>query len=221
MRTPSGILSLPCRQFIPAHSIGKISERDSIYIEETVQIPINQCALILMDAWWQHATTEYGDRIRKNIIEYLEPLIQIARCTSITIIHINNDLNDNSPILPLAGELLINHGLSTIGFAELLLNFKKKILFYVGYASNWCLLFRSCGIHNVIQTEKFECVFVRDASIAYEMPDTLEQELCHKVIINIIEEQFGRSTTTAQFIAACKNSFYCFISILMTMPEIW
>ncbi|MFC1574392.1 isochorismatase family protein, partial [Candidatus Latescibacterota bacterium] len=67
-------------------------------------------------------------------------------------------------------------------------------LIYAGYALNWCVTHRDSGIFNM-KNHGFDIIIVRDCTIAFELPETLDGELAKETIIAMIEIHWGTSTT--------------------------
>ncbi len=101
-------------------------------------------------------------------------------------------------IKPMSGEFILGNDISTSTdlFNDFLQRNGIKTLLYAGYALNYCVLNRPIGIVPVSQLHKYNIILLRDCSIAFETPETLAGKWTRKVITNLIETQFGRSTTT-------------------------
>ena len=102
-------------------------------------------------------------------------------------------------VTPLDGEIVISdkwelhHVLAELGAYHLV---------YAGFATNWCLLGRDYGIRSMSQFG-YHLMALRDATTGVEFPDTLEHNWVTEVGIREIEQQYGFTASTADFIRAC------------------
>ncbi len=155
-------------------------------------------ALIVMDAWEEHPNEGFGKRVRLNVEEKLVPLIKIARSKGILIIYAMHGVAQ-SKALSVEGKDVKSDYSDTAKFHEFLQAKGIKTLFYTGYASNLCLLFRPVGIVPMSGYDLYKIIVVRDCTLAYETPDSLQEQWCSYAAINIIETAFGESTTLEHF----------------------
>jgi len=65
---------------------------------------------------------------------------------------------------------------------------------YAGYATNMCILTRPTGIIKMKELG-YNIILVRDATLAIETPESLDNEWAKKMSINLIETSFGKTTT--------------------------
>lgn len=77
-------------------------------------------------------------------------------------------------------------------------------LFYCGFSINWCILSRSSGIREMCQAG-YNVMLIRDAIMGIEFPDTLEQMWATELTIREVEQRYGFSVASADFIMACKE----------------
>ena len=82
----------------------------------------------------------------------------------------------------------------TAGLDDYLKAHNITTLIYAGYASNWCVLHRPTGIIRMRELG-YDIILLRDCTIAFEMPDSLDDEWANRVTINTIEHQWGETTT--------------------------
>ncbi|MEM3659057.1 MAG: isochorismatase family protein [Thermoproteota archaeon] len=62
-------------------------EKDFHYVEELLEIPVVESALILVDCWSIHYCGSYLSRSRKIVEEKIVPVVDAARRTGVTVIH--------------------------------------------------------------------------------------------------------------------------------------
>jgi len=77
-------------------------------------------------------------------------------------------------------------------------------LVYAGFAANWCLLGRDYGIRAMAR-RGYHIVALRDCTAGVEFPDTLEKGWVTEVALREIEQQYGFSASSADFIASCSR----------------
>jgi nicotinamidase-related amidase len=63
------------------------SEKDFHYVEDVLQIPVDESVLILVDCWSIHYCTSYLSRTRRIIEEKIVPAVNAARKTGLTVVH--------------------------------------------------------------------------------------------------------------------------------------
>ena len=80
----------------------------------------------------------------------------------------------------------------------------KKILhlIYAGFATNWCILFRDYGIIEMAK-QGYNCMLMRDATDGIEFPDTLEKKWATELAIREVEQKYGFTLSSDDFIQAC------------------
>jgi nicotinamidase-related amidase len=125
------------------------------------------------------------------------PLLDLARAHNMTIIHASHGFNITEHCQPLPGELVTgeeNDLYLTENFDEYLQAHNITTLLYAGYRSNWCVLHRPTGIIKMSE-QGYNVILIRDCTIAFETPETLEGEWANKASINMVEAQFGSTTT--------------------------
>ncbi len=181
------------RTFVPAFVGENITEADSTYNYTEKEIDLDNTALILIDLWDYSNDTRLDENVQHKMI----PLMDLARAHNMTLIHAPHGFVISQFCQPLPGELVTgeDNGLCfTDNFDGYLQAHDIDTLLYAGYRSNWCVLHRPTGI--IKMSEKgYDVILIRDCSIAFETPETLEGEWAHKAAINMVEAQFGSTTT--------------------------
>lgn len=77
-----------------------------------------------------------------------------------------------------------------------------KILFYCGFATNWCVMDRPAAIRDMAG-RGYGCVLLCDATAGLEQSDTIDGLLNTRAFVDQIELRSGYSVLTDDFIAAC------------------
>jgi nicotinamidase-related amidase len=174
------------------------TERDGTYDYQQSNLDLNKTALILMDVWAGHPIDGWAERERENIKTKIVPLLALARKHNMTIVYSPNGGTICPDVCPQKGEVVLDAaGINnTDEFHQFLKEKGINTLLYAGYASNWCLLDRPSGIFWMAQLD-YQIILIRDATIAQETAETLDGEWANKVVINMIESEWGRSTTVA------------------------
>lgn len=177
-------------------------------------IPLSQMALVLIDTWASQEDSEIMDRIDRNIREKLLPLLEAARKHGILIIHAAHNHPIHKLIKPLPGEIVLGSSaedkINNLSETDQLVNIMKerniKFLTYAGYVSNMCVLTSGAGLLNM-RERSYMNIFVRDASIAMEMPELLPQELTHAATVFLIElNKWAVTTTVNDMLSALENA---------------
>ena len=78
-------------------------------------------------------------------------------------------------------------------------------LFYVGFAANICVPFKSYGTR-AMKHRGYEIILVRDCTTAIETCDTLANEDITKNAIRDTELNIGYTTSSSKLIAACETA---------------
>jgi nicotinamidase-related amidase len=188
---------LTTRIYLPAGDEGGYTtERDGKYSYPQWNLDLNKTALILIDVWADHPNDGWAERARENTRTKIVPLLELARKQGMIIIHAPNGGTINPDVCPQEGEIILDTaGIRTKdAFHEFLKAKGIDTLLYAGYASNWCLLNRISGIFWMAQLD-YNIILVRDATIAFETPETLDGEWANKTVINMVESEWGRTTT--------------------------
>lgn len=111
------------------------------------------------------------------------------------------DLDIAEPVKPLPGEPVISTGDQLHALLS-----ERRILhvFYAGFATNWCIMYRDYGILAMSQ-RGYNIILVRDATTGVEFHDTVETRAATELTIREIETKHGWSTTTGALVAACSR----------------
>ncbi|MCL6646027.1 MAG: cysteine hydrolase, partial [Dehalococcoidia bacterium] len=110
------------------------------------------------------------------------------------------ELEIAEPARPLPDEPVIRDG------AELhVLLAQRRILhlFYAGFATNWCVLYRDYGMLAMNQ-RGYNLILIRDATTGVEFHDTVDTLTATEIQVREIETKYAWSTTTDAFVAACR-----------------
>lgn len=177
-----------------------LSEQDNAKTTTTETVDLNKSAIIIMDAWDCHYNGGWFNRAQKILHNELMTLITLADQHNIPIIYATYDNVPLNKAIPVKKKDLVTDNLPQA--LDFLNNNKVDTLIYAGFSTNYCLLFRSLGMVNMHKNLFYKVYLVRDATIAFEMPSTLENEHAKEVAIDMIESQLGASTTLKEFKAA-------------------
>lgn len=181
------------------------TERDAHHIYRTLEIPISELALILIDVWADHPVKGWVERADENIRTKLLPLVQAAREHGVLVVHCPHGRSTNPLLAPLPDEPVLDDRSDGIHLVKTLQQRGAKCLLYAGYSSNMCVLTRPTGIIEMAQ-QGYEIVFVRDASLAIEAPEFLDSQLTHGVVTYMVETNWGVTTEVDQVLAALKTA---------------
>jgi nicotinamidase-related amidase len=209
-------ISLMVRKSIPAGSdnspelrrdkleqcvIEDVTERDNTKALIQQDVNIDKTALILIDVWECHYNKGWLDRAKIVTRTKIIKLVELAREYGIPVVYVSYNTALSKELSPKPGELVTDDLEEIIQFLQ-----KKNIttLIYAGFSTNYCLLFRPAGIVNMNQNYFFNVIAVRDATVAFEMPETLEKEHAKEVSIDIIEFMLGATTTVQDLQTALK-----------------
>jgi nicotinamidase-related amidase len=182
------------------------TERDSSYKFNQRLLDLDKTALIIMDAWAYHPNDGWLKRAQENMKTKLRPLLDLARYHNMIIIHTPNEGEIAEIARPVQGEYIVDSMNQINDITELddyLKAHNITTLLYAGYASNHCLLSRPTGIIRMHQLG-YDIILVRDCTIAFEMPETLDSETANLVAINLVENLWGETTTLEDLQAAFK-----------------
>jgi nicotinamidase-related amidase len=87
-----------------------------------------------------------------------------------------------------------------------LLKHRKLLhLFYAGFATNICVLYRDYGTRAMAQ-RGYNVVLLRDATVGIEAHDTLDGQWLTLAAIRSVEMMTGHTATAADFIEACRQA---------------
>lgn len=170
-----------------------ISEMNSSEIITHLNANKNGIALILIDIWEEFPEKDFNLKAQKVIKHKILPLIKLCRENNIPIIYASYDNRALSNSIQLEeNELASNDIEEILAFLD-----KNNItsLVYGGFSTNYSLLLRSAGIVNLCLYYKYKVLIIRDATLAFEMPETAEHQMAKKAAISMIEHIGGFSTT--------------------------
>ncbi|MBL4889628.1 MAG: isochorismatase family protein [Candidatus Lindowbacteria bacterium] len=173
------------------------TEGDSRRLKELVELRTGRTALLLIDVWAGHPNDGWKERTNQLIDSKIAPLIKTARDNGILVIHAPHDSEIADAATPVAGEIVMKETLYPEETLELDRYLKERgitTVIFAGFASNLCLLNRPVGLINVRRLG-YETILLRDCTIAYETAETLEEEWTNKVIIDLVEIQWGMTST--------------------------
>lgn len=160
-----------------------------------------QTALVLIDVFDEHPNKALSERVQLNIKEKLVPLVDLVRRKNILVLYALHGFKLNRALSIQKQDVILNFS-SSPPFHDFLQKRNIKNLLYAGYASNMCLLFRAVGIYHMSAYNKYNIIIVRDCTLAYETPKTLKGQWANEVVINMVEAQWGSSTTLDDLRAA-------------------
>jgi nicotinamidase-related amidase len=77
-------------------------------------------------------------------------------------------------------------------------------LFYAGFATNWCILYRDYGMLEMAR-RGYNLILLRDATTGVEFHDTVASLAATEMTVREIETKQAWSAGTEEFIAACRG----------------
>ena len=179
------------------------AENDSIYNYGAESIDPAKAALVIIDPWASHPNDGWAARAVANMQSHLVPLIAACRAAGIRIVYAPTNYPIHSSVAPQAGDTVISTpGSNTddVALDQALLSWGVDTVLYAGYASNMCVLDKPAGVRQLSRIRAGRrFIFVRDASIGFEIPETLAAQTLHQAAVFDFEFMFGPTTTVAQF----------------------
>jgi nicotinamidase-related amidase len=109
-----------------------------------------------------------------------------------------DELDIAAPARPLPGEPVIFTGAE---MHALLAERRILHLFYAGFATNWCVLYRDYGMLAMSQ-RGYNLILIRDATTGVEFHDTVATCTATEIQIREIETKYAWSTTVEAFLKA-------------------
>ena len=192
------VITLKTRRFEPSLEREIYdTEKDSAYTYQQRLLELNKTALIIIDAWEYHPNDGWLERSQENMKLKLRPLLELARQHNVLIIHAPHGQEIAGIARPIQGEYTVqsnNPVDATIELDDYLKAHKVATLLYAGYTSNSCILYRPTGIIKMSDLG-YDIILVRDCTIAFETPDSLNEEWVNKITISTIEHHWGETTT--------------------------
>lgn len=164
------------------------------------RIPVNETALILVDVWKWHPNDGHLERAQKTIPNISE-VLQAARENNMLIVHAPAGRAIADMVSPLPGEIVLDSSNEISDDKELhqiLQRYNIKTLFYVGFATNMCVLRRSYGMERM-HSLGYRVILLRDCTTGIEFHDTLEGLWATRVAIRYVECDLGYTTTAQDF----------------------
>ena len=167
------------------------TEMDSVYQYQYKDINLDNTAIVLIDIWAYHPNDGYAERMAVNIENKIVPLLDLARKHNMTIIHAPTSHEISNKASPIDGELVESYPDKLKRYLE---QNNISTLIYAGYASNMCLLTKPAGMFNMARLG-YNIILLRDCTIAFELPNTLESEFSNYIAISIMELSIGKTST--------------------------
>lgn len=182
------------------------TEHDTAYSYPTITVDPTKTALVIIDPWAWHPNDGWLARAAQNMTDYLAPLVAACRASGIRVVYAPTGRQIASAVAPLAGDLVIDTPGSNTDDTVLdqaLLSWGVDTLLYAGYASNLCVLEKRASarwMKRIRAGRRY--VFVRDASVSMEIPETIGTMALHTAAVAHFEFMFGASTTVAEVLEA-------------------
>jgi len=173
------------------------TEKDSPYVYAHRELDLNRTALILIDVWETDPNDGSSQRGTIHRQTKIVPLLALARKHNMIIMHAPNGRAIAEDSKPLPGEIVIaSQGVlgDTLQLDLFLKTHNITTLLYAGYASNLCVLTRPTGIIKMSE-RGYNIVLIRDATLAFETPESSEGEWANVMAITMVEQLWGESTT--------------------------
>ena len=186
------IFELPAQQ-VDSHGVSR---------RETVEINLDQTALLLLDVWKNHERQPddgWLDAKQTNIEQKIVPLLAFARARGLTIIHAPHRQEIADEAAPLPGEFVCNPKNpddSQRALLPYLREHRITTLLYAGYTSNLCLLYRPVGILPM-RALGYQTILLRDCTVPY-VPKTMGKPVDNadkQARINAVEPLWGMTIT--------------------------
>jgi nicotinamidase-related amidase len=181
------------------------SENENTRYLTSLDFNPSKSALILVDVWASHPNAGWLNRAAENVVKHLAPILQSARASGLTIIHAPTGSPEHPLVTPISGEFVVAD--ETQPVVDIILNRSIETVFYCGYATNMCLLFKKTGLnyvssHPSMGGKKF--VILSDATIGYENAETFDGEILKRAAIQsmIWDSLPSIASTDEQFFAA-------------------
>ena len=133
-------------------------------------------------------------RMGAHAKQKIVPLIALARRHNMRIVHAPHDRPDGiiEGCEPLPTEKVVFSGEKMY---QHLKEHGVNTIIYAGYALNWCVFHRPEGIISMRHAGGYKIILLRDCTIAFETPESLDGEWALKMAINMVEFQWGCTST--------------------------
>lgn len=206
--TPSDtVINLQLRNYHIAADPEKYdTELDSYFVTSQKQIPVKRAALILVDVWESGTNDGHTERAQE-IIPTIYEALQAARENHMVIIHAPAQEEEAEMVSPLTSEIMLDSFNQIPDDEELdmiLKHYNVRTLFYVGFATNMCVLDNPYGMKRM-HSLGYEVILVRDATTAVEFHDTLDGMWATELAIRYVEYALGYSCKAHDFIQGLQS----------------
>jgi len=207
------LISLSVRKLLfESEEVPASAERCPCYVNENRRIDVSSMAFYLVDPWAKYPDHCFEKRAKEHVATKIVPLLKVVRKHKIMTIIMPHAHVISPEVAPQDGEVIIfggenypvyqeTYGQELVDLLDFLKEKKVTTIVFAGYALNRCLLHRPAGLLAMAQ-RGFQCIILRDCTLADELQSTLENEYIKLSIISMIEDQYGGSITTGDFEAA-------------------
>lgn len=159
--------------------------------------PVVSSALILVDVWDSLIPNkrfyERADMVMPNMLSVLES----ARANDMLVIHAFEGYPEAKAVESTdKSEPIVS---DTLELDSILRQGNITTLFYMGFATNLCVIEKPYGIRKMHELG-YKIILIRDCTAAVEYPDTADDECATRSAIRRIEYLYGRSTLSKDFI---------------------
>lgn len=201
--SPNGeVITLPVRYFAPATDDAAYdTELDSTYRFQDKQFSLSHTAIVLMDPWEYHPNDGWLARSQNMTVEKIVPLLELARQYGMPVIYTPNGQEISPLVAPLPGEAVCQ---TKDEFLQYVTDNEITTLIYAGNASNWCVMWRHMGMIEM-HFAGYTTMLLRDCTIAFETPESLDGEWANKITINTVEHQLDGTITIDDLRAALED----------------
>jgi isochorismatase family protein len=203
------VIHLPTRKFVQsAHESTYDTEADSSYTYRERRLDLKRTAVIVIDPWENHDNDGWLGRAKENMRSKLRPFLELIRHLNVPIVYAPHEQEIARVVEPREGDFVVNSQNQLDDTEELNAYLRARniaTLLYAGYATNKCLLTRPTGIVRMKRLG-YDIILVRDCTIAFEMPETLHSEAAKLITVNLIENNYGETTTLADLRTAFEQA---------------
>src|SRR3972149_4054324 len=156
------------------------TELDSYAENLTQGILLDHAALVLVDVWEDTPGPNDGwnQRMRDIIATRIAPALEAARERGLLIVHAKSLPEESHYVTPRDGEVVLDARNWITDDLELDVILRKNritTLFYMGFATNICVLDRQYGIVRMEELG-YQTILLRDGTASLEYPDTYATE---------------------------------------------
>ena len=176
------------------------------------QLPLypSKTAIVVIDPWASHPNDGWTMRAGRNMEDKLAPFLAASRDAGIRVFYAPTNREISKTVEPDPRDVVINSPRSADDHKildNLLSTLGIDTIIYAGYATNICALNKPAGAETmwrVNPSRRF--ILARDATIGFEMPDTIEGEWLKRAAIWTFEYRYGVSMTVSDFMEAASQS---------------